>query len=292
MGTRIRHIQRSFADQGTAHSWSRPIRQHKWDLRSESAERDGLRSRTDPYSTEFTDATGFVAVDNTNKLVVISFRGTQSFENEVTDANYTRVESDLCPKCLVHEGFWFSWTEARNATLTALAVVSKQNPTYKVVVTGHSLGAALATFCVAEIRKMGFSASLVSTDAHSPAQMLMFMQFTFGSPRVGDSTTATFISGQSADNFRVTHYNDIVPHLPPLSVVGSSKSRRDLFSGFDFVHLSPEYYISQPTNTTVAVGDINTFLGLVSFKGNTGQAVPSIDAHRWYFNNISACAHL
>jgi predicted lipase len=113
-------------------------------------------------SSEFTDVTGFVAVDMTNKLVVISFRGTASELNKITDVNYTRTESDLCPKCLVHRGFWFSWMEARNNTLTALINISKTHPSWKIVVTGHSLGGAIATLCAAEIRKLGYAASLVS----------------------------------------------------------------------------------------------------------------------------------
>jgi hypothetical protein len=58
---------------------------------------------------------------------------------------------------------------------------------------------------------------------------------------------------------------------------------------FEFVHLSPEYYIRTGNNLTVMWSDVDTYYGLVSLKGNTGQAVPSIDAHRWYFNAISAC---
>jgi hypothetical protein len=38
------------------------------------------------------------------------------------------------------------------------------------------------------------------------------------------------------------------------------------------------------------MSDINVYHGLVNFKGNTGQAVVSVDAHRWYFNRISACS--
>lgn len=113
-------------------------------------------------SSLFTDVTGFVATDNTNKLVVISFRGSASEQNFITDVNYTRTESDLCSNCLVHRGFWFSWTEARNTTLTALMTIAEAHPTYKVVVTGHSLGAAIATFCAAEVRKRGYDADLVS----------------------------------------------------------------------------------------------------------------------------------
>ncbi|KAH6683958.1 Alpha/Beta hydrolase protein [Halenospora varia] len=226
-----------------------------------------------------TDVTGFVATDHTNKLVVISFRGSSTTKNFITDVVYEQVESDLCQDCKVHKGFWYSWTEARNNTLTALTNIAKSNSGYKMIVTGHSLGGAIATLCAAEIRKSGMDAAL----------------YTFGSPRVGDPKFAQFVTDQAGGNYRITHFNDLVPHLPPLSFGNKIKREYDLrsrgpFDGFGFVHVSPEYYIRTGNNVTVRWNDIDTYYGLVSFKGNSGQAIVSVDAHRWYFNAVSACS--
>jgi hypothetical protein len=38
---------------------------------------------------------------------------------------------------------------------------------------------------------------------------------TFGSPRVGDKTFSTWLSAQLKSSWRMTHYADPVPHLPP-----------------------------------------------------------------------------
>jgi len=114
-------------------------------------------------SSLYTDVTGFVAVDNTNKLVVISFRGSASQKNFLADAVYEKDETDLCTGCYAHRGFWKSWAEARENVLGALISTAKQHPDYEMVVTGHSLGGAIATFCAAEIRKQGWDAALVST---------------------------------------------------------------------------------------------------------------------------------
>ncbi|KAF2666673.1 alpha/beta-hydrolase [Microthyrium microscopicum] len=217
-----------------------------------------------------TDVTGFVAVDNTNKLVVISFRGTDSDQNIITDTNLTRVNADLCPNCLVHQGFWESWIEARDNITASLNDTKKSNPTYEVIVTGHSLGGAIATLCAAEIRKGGMKASL----------------YTFGSPRLGDTHLSTFITAQGS-NYRLTHANDIVPNLPPL--VFPNLDVHTGFAGFAYVHISPEYHIKTGNDVVVTVKDIDELSGEVNFGGNTGTLLPSIGAHKWYFGNITAC---
>ncbi|KAF2468679.1 alpha/beta-hydrolase [Lindgomyces ingoldianus] len=231
-----------------------------------------------------TDVTGFVATDHTNRLVVISFRGSATLRNFITDVVFSKSESDICANCNVHDGFWISWAEARGRVLTALIDSAKKRTGYQMAIVGHSLGGAIATMCAAEMRKKGWSAEL----------------YTFGAPRVGDESFSQFVTGQGS-NFRVTHYNDIVPRLPPLSFGNKARresdsdvkhalGKRGQFDGFGFVHISPEYFIRSGNNVTVKWDDIDTYFGLVTFKGNTGQAVASIDAHRWYFNAISKCA--
>src|ERR1044072_7026352 len=95
---------------------------------------------SNPFSSFYTDVTGFVAVDNTNKLVVISFRGSSSTKNFLADIVYDKAETDLCAGCYAHRGFWESWAEARENVLGALISTAREHSDYKMVVTGHSLG--------------------------------------------------------------------------------------------------------------------------------------------------------
>ena len=101
------------------------------------------------------------------------------------------------------------------------------------------------------------------------------MQYTYGSPMVGNAKLATFITGQTSANFRVTHAEDIVPKLPgyPLG----------------YAHVSPEYWITTPTGSPVTPNDIQESSGIIDLKGNQGTLGSSIDDHLFYFNNISAC---
>lgn len=103
-------------------------------------------------------------------------------------------------------------------------------------------------------------------------------QYTYGCPRVGNTAFATFLTSQSGGtNYRVTHSDDPVPKLPPLS--------------FGYSQPSPEYWITAATNATVKASDITVVKGIDSDKGNDGTPTGlDIDAHKWYFNAISSCS--
>ena len=145
--------------------------------------------------------------------------------------------------------------------LAALKTTALQNPQSRVVVTGHSLGGAIAAIAAAEIRKLGVPADL----------------YTFGSPRIAGRKLSDFITTQNAGgNFRLTHLSDLVPKFPPL------------FLGY--VHISPEYYIDLGNGLVPTVNDIKQLLGDVNKLGNTGEPFKyNIAAHLWYLGKVDAC---
>ena len=102
-----------------------------------------------------TDDTGFIAIDKFHKVIVLAFRGSRSKKNWFADLDITRRNTDLCHGCRVHQGFWKSWTEAAPVVIPKIEDAAKKHPEYDVVVTGHSLGAAVATLAAAKIRKLG-----------------------------------------------------------------------------------------------------------------------------------------
>lgn len=122
--------------------------------------------------------------------------------------------------------------------LDAIKRLRQENPDYKLVITGHSLGGAVATLAAAVFRKQGLELTL----------------YTFGSPRVGNEALAKYISA-SGTNFRVTHLNDPVPRLPPLTL--------------GYRHIEPEYHIFSG-DAPVGPENIKVFAGTVNFQGNTG----------------------
>jgi predicted lipase len=206
-----------------------------------------------------TDVTGFVAVDHTNQLIVISFRGSQSIDAWRTNLDFATTATDICSGCTAHTGFWQSWKDAQGRVVPAVKQASAAFPTYKVTVTGHSLGGAIATLAAASLRNAGYSVAL----------------YTFGSPRIGGSKISTYITNQLGGNYRVTHWNDPVPKLPLLTM--------------GYVHVSPEYYINKPNRQDVQAGDMKVYEGAMNMKGNMAWLIMDIEAHRWYFSSVYTC---
>ncbi|KAI9844580.1 MAG: hypothetical protein M1838_002145 [Thelocarpon superellum] len=210
--------------------------------------------------TLITDDTGYVAIDQTRQLIVVAFRGTQAIQNFIDDNAFIKLPFlEMCLTCLVHRGFLNSWLEIRDQVLGAVSSAKSQHPTFELVVVGHSLGGAIASLAAAELRKEGNTAAL----------------YTYGSPRVGNAPFADLVTDQAGGNYRVTHTDDIVPRLPPIS--------------FDYAHISPEYHIEQG-DTNINASNINLYTGPINIGGNLGELTFSAVAHLYYFANIGACS--
>ena len=104
---------------------------------------------TDKFEFKFIHAADdtqcFVIADN--KAIVVSFRGTESVEDWMTNLNFDLVDGPLDGR--VHEGFWTSlssvWQQVEMTISRFRAGGSKS-----IWITGHSLGAALATLGAAK----------------------------------------------------------------------------------------------------------------------------------------------
>ncbi|CAL5061129.1 unnamed protein product [Urochloa decumbens] len=149
----------------------------------------------------------FVGVAHNLNSIVIAIRGTQenSVQNWIKDMIWKQLDLSYpnMPNAKVHSGFFSLY----NNTILRLAITSavhKARKTYgdiNVIVTGHSMGGAMASFCALDLAmKLG-----------SDSVQLM----TFGQPRVGNAAFASYFAKYVPNTIRVTHGHDIVPHLPP-----------------------------------------------------------------------------
>jgi len=79
-------------------------------------------------------------------------------------------------------------------------------PNARLAVTGHSLGAALATLAAIDIVEI--------------AQKNITFLYNFGSPRVGNPEFAQNFDKMFPHMYRVVNYKDIIPHLAPENSLG------------------------------------------------------------------------
>ena len=136
---------------------------------------------------------GQVYIIESASYTIIAFRGTSSARDLITDLNCipTTTKFGLAHRGFVH-AFQSIWPKIK----------PKVNPTKPIVVTGHSLGGALAQLC----------ALWISDELKvKPAFVITFAQ-----PRVGSfeiSRRSTEIFGSRF--YRLTKLLDLVPRLPP-----------------------------------------------------------------------------
>mmetsp|Transcript_3962 Transcript_3962/g.8325 ORF Transcript_3962/g.8325 Transcript_3962/m.8325 type:complete len:296 (-) Transcript_3962:143-1030(-) len=156
---------------------------------------------------------GFVAYDSDVDRIVLSIAGTDplKLKDWVDDLDFLKTEYPLCEeyggsKCEVHEGFLGSWEIAKDEVAETIQAYKQEHPTATLHITGHSLGAILAVFATLDLElRVG-----VTVDS----------LLTFGQPRGGDADFASFLMDH-VSQFRLVHYTDPVPHLPPQNLLGS-----------------------------------------------------------------------
>ncbi|KAK0121841.1 hypothetical protein ONS95_010121 [Cadophora gregata] len=214
---------------------------------------------------------GFVAVDDTNHLIVLAFQGTANTLHKLTDAAFLPTSTNLCGtgenECKIHRGFWHAWQDVESIVTNSVLRAVIEHPGYRVIATGHSLGGALAALAATSLRNGGMSVDL----------------YTYGQPRLGFDSISNYITNQApakGNNYRVTNTNDIVPQLPQHKA-----------GGWD--HFSPEYHVKS-SNIPVTGQYITEYTGLFNESGNAGADWPENieglkNAHTKYFGNITDC---
>lgn len=158
------------------------------------------------------DVSGFIGYRDEDQTIYVVFRGSSSMTNFIDDMNFFQTPYPYCQACSVHTGFYSANLVVIQDIITEVIRLQNIFASYQVVVTGHSLGAAIATLCAVD---------LIAADIRG------VILINFGSPRIGDNETASYISEHITNKYRITHRKDVVPHLP-LSL--------------NFMHISGEWY--------------------------------------------------
>ncbi|WKY12670.1 hypothetical protein Q1695_003902 [Nippostrongylus brasiliensis] len=145
---------------------------------------------------------GYIAVSDVTKELVIVFRGTESMPQLILEADdATRPLKNFLDMGSVNRYFLHGHSVLWPPIERLLNDAHYKG--YRITLTGHSLGGALAALAAARIAKQGFRRGDQITI------------YTFGEPRVGDLTFATNFDSMIRDSYRVVFHRDCIPHLPP-----------------------------------------------------------------------------
>ncbi|KAJ7909277.1 Alpha/Beta hydrolase protein [Mycena leptocephala] len=131
----------------------------------------------------------------------------------------------------VHNGFQTAWVQTSTLVLGAVKQVQAQVPDASILVTGHSLGAAISLLDAIFLKQQLPSNTSIEVVG-------------FGRPRVGNPVFANWVDSMfGTKNTFVVSRNDPVPHVPLLA------------QGFQ--HASGEIWIKDNTTTLACDGQEN-----------------------------------
>lgn len=235
----------------------------------DAKERIALKDRTK------TDTQGMLVQSSEiadHKFAALVFRGSEFNKTDwiTTDADAVFVnlgqDSDHDGKWeLVHRGFYSGFVSVREAIETVLGggkggfrindtsgvVAAAYNPSLPFYVSGHSLGAALATVAARELELR---------KKHNIAAV-----YTFGSPRVGNPEWAATLK---CPVFRVVNRRDAVALLPPSSFLGNLFTRMGWGAFVEFARKHIHGFIGYQH-----VGDIRFLTGKGELKKGSDAAI-------------------
>jgi triacylglycerol lipase len=180
---------------------------------------------------------GYIA--RSQREIIVAFRGTVTNRDWVTDAEFFQVDFPYAGGQLrTHDGFTKLYCTCRDEIMRTLL---DQSDTLRLYVTGHSLGAALASLC--------------AMDADMNTSFCETIMYGFAGPRIGDPAFARAFNKQGSTAVRVVNVHDVVPRLPPRYVHMPESS-----VGLRYQHVGREFRFSVQTGSVKGNHEIDTYI--------------------------------
>ncbi|KAH6906313.1 lipase [Coprinopsis sp. MPI-PUGE-AT-0042] len=211
---------------------------------------------------------GYITRDDKRKEIIVAFRGSLSpvdfaIDLAILPAPLVTPGVTDAEGAFAHIGFQTAYNVVADEVVSTVKGQASTRPDYKIVVTGHSLGGA-----VASIAAISLKTALPSTD---------MKLFTYGQPRVGNKAFARLVEHKVGigNIFRATHTWDGVPTILPKGV-----------TSIGYRHFANEYWNHQdpasPQNTRKCMGGDDP---------TCSDSIPSTfinPPHLVYFNQVMA----
>ena len=209
------------------------------------------------YVIENNGARAIQGFDSETNSIFTAFRGSSNIQNWLDNIQISKISPYNDSSIQVEKGFYKAYNYLKPDLIANLDSLSKKYNTDKLSVTGHSLGAAEATL---------FSYDIVND--FNKYKIINF--YHFGSPRIGNTEFVKSFSSFSIPSFRVTHFYDIVPHVP------------EEFLGY--LHISNEIWYNEPNSVYKICNDLNSKEDNTCSNSCSPTHCTSLDDHLNYLN--------
>ncbi|KAI8621708.1 Alpha/Beta hydrolase protein [Chytriomyces sp. MP71] len=193
----MRLVNCGYADVALLTSWSCDLCQHPTirDIR-----------RADAIYSPDGSVFGYIAASHVRQAIVVSFRGSLTALDWLTDLEVIETTYPNECKSAVHSGFLTYWQTIADQVKHLIIDFKSQHPHYTLSFLGHSLGGALALLGAVD---------LVHSNIIPPHEVHIV---TFGQPRVGNAAFGEFVTSLQITTIeRVVNFSDDIPHAPPRS---------------------------------------------------------------------------
>ena len=156
----------------------------------------------------------------------------------------------------LEKGFYNLFNSMKDEIYDNLAIISKKYDTKNILITGHSLGGAISTLLSFDMlyNKLPYKISLI----------------TFGSPRVGNQNFVEEFNKYNIYSSRITHYYDIVPHLPQ--------------EFLNYKHISKEIWYNEDNTKYSICNDSDSIEDDLCSNSCSPSKCTSVDDHMNYMN--------
>ena len=170
------------------------------------------------YENKGTQTLGYSAYNSDTNTILLVFRGSVSFKNWVENIKFFKTKINVlnCGGCKIHRGFKNAYESFPKDIISDLQNLKRKHRKAKIVVSGFSLGGAIANLFLFDV-------------CNEIGKVDIFM--TFGAPRVGNSRFSDSmrkLECGGVEKIRVVHGKDPAPHHP-IKTLGYVHGQSEVF---------------------------------------------------------------
>ncbi len=156
-----------------------------------------------PSETKGIDTQAAVLYQEEHSRIFLAFRGSDSKDDWRSNIQFRQqiypYGDESKTDVRLHRGFMAAYFAVRDRVLD----VMKQHPSATVIVTGHSLGGALATVAALDVQ--------YNITQHTQQPLAVY---SFGAPRVGNAALVESFEQRVPHSYRYVYGHDLVTHIP------------------------------------------------------------------------------